>query len=164
MGESSPVKTRLSLTNSTRTPLRVRPWTRARRSSRFRASRSMLCTTTVSPSRANRSSSMSSGRVVSLPEALSVKTGSRTWPSSWRFSFWSSVLTRTYPIRCPATVASNPRTVRLSSRPVSEESQDATASFVRLECASLGGFPSTNPRYFGPDECASTKTALRGSW
>lgn len=78
MGESSPVNTRLSLMNSTRTPLRVRPWTRARKSSRFRASRSMLCITTVSPSRAKRSSSVSSGLVVSLPEALSVKTRSRT--------------------------------------------------------------------------------------
>jgi hypothetical protein len=99
MGESSPVKTRLSLTNSTCTPLRVRVWTSERRSSRLRASRSMLCTTTVSPLRANRSSSVSSGLDVSLPEALSVKTRSRTWPSSWRFSFWSNVLTRTYPTR-----------------------------------------------------------------
>lgn len=102
------MKTKLSLTNSTRTPLRVRPWTNERRSSRLRASRSMLWTTTVSPSRANRSSSVSSGLVVSLPEALSVNTRSRTWPSSWRFSFWSRVLTRTYPMRCPATDASNP--------------------------------------------------------
>jgi hypothetical protein len=70
------------------------------------AVRSMLCTTTVSPSRANRSSSVSSGLEVSLPEALSVKTRSKTCPSSWRRSFWSSVLTRTYPIRCPATSAS----------------------------------------------------------
>lgn len=34
----------------------------------------MLCTTTVSPSRANRSSSVRSGLVVSLPEVLSVNT------------------------------------------------------------------------------------------
>jgi hypothetical protein len=44
------VNSRLSLTNSTRTPLRVRAWKRARKSSRLRASLSMLCTTTVSPS------------------------------------------------------------------------------------------------------------------
>ena len=29
-------------------------------------------------------------------------------PSSWRFSFWSSVLTRTYPLRCPATQCLRP--------------------------------------------------------
>ena len=49
-----------------------------RRSSRLRASRSMLCTTTVSPSRAKASNLSSSGRCVSLPEALSVKSRS-TW-------------------------------------------------------------------------------------
>ncbi|GAP55201.1 hypothetical protein AHiyo6_17660 [Arthrobacter sp. Hiyo6] len=59
------------------------------KSSRLRASRSMLCTTTVSPSRVNRSNSASWGLAVSLPEALSVKTRSRIWPSSWRFSFRS---------------------------------------------------------------------------
>lgn len=37
----------------------------------------MLCTTTVPPSQANRNSSVSSGLAVSLPEALSVKTGPR---------------------------------------------------------------------------------------
>ena len=47
-----------------------------------------------------------SGRVPA--RGLSVNTRSRTWPSSWRFSFWSRVLTRTYPIRCPATDASKP--------------------------------------------------------
>ena len=57
------------------------------------------------------------------PEALSVKTRSKTWPSGWRFSFWSSVLTRTYPTRCPATAASNPPPVRLTSRPVIQGSQ-----------------------------------------
>jgi hypothetical protein len=51
MGESSPVKTRLSYTDTTRTPSRVWPWTRAHKSSRLRASRSILCTTTVSPLR-----------------------------------------------------------------------------------------------------------------
>lgn len=70
MGESSPVKTGCSLRNSNCTPRYVSPWTSARRSSRFRARRSMLCTTTVSPSRTNRSSSFSCGRAVSLPEAL----------------------------------------------------------------------------------------------
>jgi hypothetical protein len=54
MGESSPVKTRLSSVNSTRPPLRGRRWTNARRSSRLRARRSVLCLPTVSPSRANR--------------------------------------------------------------------------------------------------------------
>lgn len=38
---------------------------------------------------------------MSRPEALSAKTRSKTCPSSWRFSFWSNLLTRTYPIRCP---------------------------------------------------------------
>src|SRR4051794_3801510 len=51
MGESSPVKERCSLTNSIRTPLPVRVWTIRRRSSRLRASRSMLWTKTVSPVR-----------------------------------------------------------------------------------------------------------------
>ena len=40
-------------------------------------SRSMLCTTTVSPSRAKASNLSSSGRCVSLPEALSVKSRDR---------------------------------------------------------------------------------------
>ena len=44
-----------------------------RRSSRLRASRSMLCTTTASPSRTNASSRSNSGRRVSLPEALPVR-------------------------------------------------------------------------------------------
>lgn len=38
----------------------------------------MLCRTTVPPSRANRSNSVSSGLAVSRPEALSVKTQTRT--------------------------------------------------------------------------------------
>lgn len=74
-------------------------WTRARRSERLRASRSMLCATRMSRSRTNRSNSVSSRQAVSRPEALSVKAQPGTWPSSWRFSFRSSVLTRTYPIR-----------------------------------------------------------------
>lgn len=57
-----------------RTPRWVRPCTRRRRSSRLRARRSMLCTTTVSPSRTKASSRSSSGRRVSLPDALSVNT------------------------------------------------------------------------------------------
>jgi hypothetical protein len=63
-GESSPVKVRFSLTNSIRTPSLVSFCTRDRRSSRFRASRSMLCTTRVSPSRMKRRSPphRSSGR------------------------------------------------------------------------------------------------------
>src|SRR4029453_4614942 len=43
MVESSPVKARCSLTNSMRTPRPVRVWTIRRKSSRLRASRSMLC-------------------------------------------------------------------------------------------------------------------------
>src|SRR5687768_1773584 len=42
MGESSPVKVRCSLTNSIRTPLSVSVCTMWRRSSKLRASRSML--------------------------------------------------------------------------------------------------------------------------
>lgn len=74
IGESSPVNFSPSLTNSMRTPRCVSPWTMRRRSSRLRASLSMLCTTTVSPSRTKASSLSSSGRWVSLPEALSVNT------------------------------------------------------------------------------------------
>ena len=73
MGESSPVKTRCSLRNSIRTPFLVSFCTSERRSSRFRARRSMLRTTKVSPSRMNDRSSSSWERFVSLPEALSVK-------------------------------------------------------------------------------------------
>ena len=56
IGESSPVNVRLSFANSMRAPRLVRSCTRRRRSSRLRARRSMLCTTTVSPSRTNESS------------------------------------------------------------------------------------------------------------
>ena len=35
------------------------------------------------------------GRVVSFPEALSVKVRSTSIPSSWRTVFWSTVLTLT---------------------------------------------------------------------
>jgi Protein of unknown function (DUF3309) len=41
-------------------------------------------------------------RLASLPLALSVKTLSSLIPFSWRSVFWSSVLTLTYPTRCPA--------------------------------------------------------------
>ena len=73
MRESSPAKSRCSLTNSTRAPLRARPC-RAHKSSKFRTSQSTLCTTTVSQSRASGSSSVSYGLAVSRPEALSGKT------------------------------------------------------------------------------------------
>jgi integrase len=47
----------------------------------LRASRSIECTITVSPSRTNASSSSSFGRAVSLPDALSVKVRSTSTPS-----------------------------------------------------------------------------------
>jgi hypothetical protein len=81
-----------------RTPRPVSSPTSRRRSSRLRPSRSRLCTTTVSPSRTNRSSSASFGRATSLPEALSVKVRSNRRPSSCRSGFWSRVLTRTRPV------------------------------------------------------------------
>ena len=89
IGESSPVKVRFSLMNVMQIPRLVSRWTRWRRSSRFRASRSMLCTTTVSPSRTKDCSASSSGRRVSLPEALSVNTLSNSIRSNCRSGFWS---------------------------------------------------------------------------
>ena len=58
---SSPVKVSCSLTNWTRTPLAVSWRTMLRRSSRFRASRSIECTITVSPSRTKLSMAPSAG-------------------------------------------------------------------------------------------------------
>lgn len=59
---------------------------------------------------------MSSGLIVSLPEALSVKTRFRTWPSSWRFSFLSSMLTaRTQSVARPQASATS--SVGLSTGP-----------------------------------------------
>jgi hypothetical protein len=58
-----------------------------RKSSRLRASRSIECTITVSPSRTNASISSSFGRAVSLPDALSVKVRSTSTPSSCRTVF-----------------------------------------------------------------------------
>lgn len=66
-GESSPVKTRCSSRNSTRTP-------------------------------------------------LSMNTRSWARPPNWRCSFWSRVLTRTYPIRWPAAGAFPPEIVRVTCR------------------------------------------------
>jgi len=68
-------------------PLAGQVRTSRRRSSRLRASRSIECTITVSPSRTNASSSASLGRVASLPEAVSVKTRSTATRSSWRTVF-----------------------------------------------------------------------------
>src|SRR5260221_7207758 len=62
----------------------------------------MLCTTTVSPVRTKLISASSCGRLVSLPEALSVKTLATSMPSSCRSVFWSMELTRMYPMRCPS--------------------------------------------------------------
>ena len=67
--------------------LLVRDWTNFRRSSSLRASRSMLWTTSVSPSRAKVSMASSWGRLTSLPEAFSVKTRSSDCPSNWRSTF-----------------------------------------------------------------------------
>ena len=83
-GASSPVKTRCSLRNSTATPRAVNDCTRWRRSPRFRAILSMLCTTTVSSGRTNKSSASSCGRCGLLPEAWSTKVRSTKTPSSWR--------------------------------------------------------------------------------
>lgn len=49
---------------------------------------------------------------VSLPEALSVKILSRTWPSSWHLPFWARVLTRPYPIRPRRSAARYSRLLR----------------------------------------------------
>jgi hypothetical protein len=51
MGESSPVNRRFSFTNSTAMPRVVRSPTIFRKSINDRAKRSILCITTVSPSR-----------------------------------------------------------------------------------------------------------------
>jgi len=60
---------------------------------------------TVSPSRTNAISSSSFGRVVSLPDALSVKIRSTSMPSSCRTVFWSTVLTLPAQQRLYATLA-----------------------------------------------------------
>jgi hypothetical protein len=92
IGESSPVKVRLSLTNSMRTPRSALH--EAAQVIEVARQRSMLCTTTVSPSRTKASSLSSSGRWVSLPDALSVNTLPPD-TSSCRSGFWSKLLTRT---------------------------------------------------------------------
>jgi len=69
---SSPVKVSCSFRNCTRTPRTVRVRTRARRSSRLRARRSIECTRTVSPSRTKASNPSSCGRAVLRPDALPV--------------------------------------------------------------------------------------------
>jgi hypothetical protein len=61
----------------------------------------MRWTTTVSPSRTKVRSAASAGRVVSFPEAVSVDTRSTCTCSRYRSGCWSTVLTRTEPIRCP---------------------------------------------------------------
>jgi len=53
-------------------------------------------------------SSSSWGRCVSLPETLSAKDLSSWMPSSCRSRFWSRLLTRVYPTRCPVMAASSP--------------------------------------------------------
>ncbi|SSV77985.1 Uncharacterised protein [Acinetobacter baumannii] len=89
------------MTNSICTPRCVSVCTIRRKSSRLRARRSMLCTTTVSPVRAKLISASSCGRLTSLPDALSLKARSTLTPSSCRSGFWSKVLTLIYPMRCP---------------------------------------------------------------
>jgi hypothetical protein len=70
IGESSPLKPKLSLTNSIRIPRLVNVCTSRRRSSRLRARRSILYTTTVSPSRANAYRASSCARCVSFARGL----------------------------------------------------------------------------------------------
>jgi hypothetical protein len=57
------------------------------------------------------------------------------------FLFWSSMLTRTYPIRSPAPRASNPHPVQLRYRLAAEESQDIGVRF-----SSGWGVPNQTPR------------------
>lgn len=71
MGESSPVKIRLSLTDSTCTPLRVRLQTVAQ-VVHVMGEPIHAVTASESPSRANRSSSVSCGWAMSLLEAAGV--------------------------------------------------------------------------------------------
>jgi hypothetical protein len=121
MGESSPVKSSCSLTNSTRTPLRSGP-AGEHVSHRGCVGRSILCTTTVSPSRANRSSSASCGLVVS---AGSLVCENPVKNQAFELAFLVLVQ-RAHPRvsdLLPAHGASNPRPVRLGSRFVPEESQ-----------------------------------------
>jgi hypothetical protein len=102
MGESSPVKGSCSLTNSTRTPLRSGP-AREHVSHRGCVRAGPYCVQPQCPLLEQTAVVPRAVAWLSLPEALSVKTRSKTRPSSWRFLFWSSVLTRAYPICCPLT-------------------------------------------------------------
>lgn len=146
------------LTNCTRTPLWVRCWTRARRSFRLRVSRSMLCTTTVSRHWRSPAALPACAPPVSRPDALSVKTWSRATPSSRRFSFWSKVLTHTYPIRRPPTAASKPTlsagVVGLSQKNV-KTPESTMSGWGVLQLASVYSFFARGLRCPGP--------SLRGS-
>ena len=62
---------------------------------RLQGIQSMLCSTTVSPLRGKVNSELSSGRCMSLPDALSVNTPPTSTCSSCRCGFWSRLLTRT---------------------------------------------------------------------
>lgn len=95
IGACSSLKANCSVTNGTVMPRLVSSRDRWRRSSRSRGSRSVECTTTVSPARANFNIAVSSGRLVLLPETVSVNTVSTSMPSSCRSGFCPTELTRT---------------------------------------------------------------------